>query len=78
MVADELGALVREVAPREDATGPGPDDDLGYGGYRMTLLEYLALRDRVERRWGIRLDDRTWPHRLADLARHLPAEDGGG
>lgn len=73
---DELRALVGEVAPREDGVLPQPDEDLGYGGYGLTLLEYLAVRDAVERRWEVRLDDRTWPHRLRDFAAHLPSGAG--
>jgi hypothetical protein len=39
--------LVSELAPRFGRPAPGVDEDLGFGGYGLTLVEYLQVLDAV-------------------------------
>ncbi|MFB6719669.1 hypothetical protein ACFCV3_05880 [Kribbella sp. NPDC056345] len=39
--------LVSRLAPRFGRPAPGPDEDLGFGGYGLTLPEYLQVLDAV-------------------------------
>jgi hypothetical protein len=62
--------LVHEVAPRKGAVALDATTDLGFDGFRMTILEYLSLLERVEARWGVDLG-RTWPHTISGIAELL-------
>lgn len=65
---DKLRVLVQLVAPRRAQTELEAETDLGFGGYGLTIVEYLTLLDRVEADYGVRLADGIWPHSLAEIA----------
>lgn len=64
---DALRSLVQQVAPRKDHIDVEPGTDLGFGGYGMTIIEYLVLLDRIESDHGGLCGDVPWPHTLEEI-----------
>lgn len=60
-LAAAIRALLEEVAPRRGQEPPALDTGLGYGGYGLTLIEYLWLRQRVEEVYRVPFHDGAWP-----------------
>ena len=74
---EALRALVRLVAPRRAHIDLEDQTDLGFGGYGLTIVEYLRLLDRIEGDYGVRLPEGIWPHSVAEIA-EIVADLGGG
>jgi hypothetical protein len=70
-VHETLRELVHLVAPRRGSIDLEPDTDLGFGGYGVTIVEYLRLLDRVGGCYGARLPQGGWPHSVEEIADQL-------
>ena len=47
-----------------------PDTELGFGGYGMTAIEFVALLERLHARFGVKIEG-AWPHTIRALVGHV-------